>query len=61
MKKARFFKGDLVLDKKSYRTYKVEEISHDEEGRRIIIAFPHGFEGKGIRFFDFDVNFQIVG
>lgn len=60
MKKARFFKGDIVLDKKSYRTYKVEEISHDGEGRRIIIAFPHGFEDKGVRFFDSDENFILV-
>lgn len=58
-KKARFFKGDICRSK-DYRTYKVEEIQHDEKGRRIIVAFPHGFSGMGVRFFDSDENYVQV-
>lgn len=54
--KARFFKGDIVRSK-DYRTYKVEEIQHDEKGRRVVVAFPHGFSGMGVRFFDSDENY----
>ena len=58
-KKARFFKGDIVRSR-TYRTYKVEEIQYDDHGNRIIIAFPHGFSGMGIRFFDSDENYVLV-
>ena len=57
--KARFFKGDIVRSK-DYRTYKVEEIQHDEHGRRVVIAFPFGFAGMGIRFFDSDDSYVPV-
>ena len=57
--KARFFKGDIVLSKE-FRTYKVEEIQHDEKGRRVVVAFPHGFEGMGVRFFDSDENYSLI-
>ena len=58
-KKARFFKGDIIRSK-DYRTYKVEEIQHDEKGRRVVVAFPHGFAGMGIRIFDSDENYVQV-
>ena len=57
--KTRFFKGDLIRSR-DYRVYLVEEIQHDSQGRRIIIAFPHGFEGQGIRFFDSDESYVHV-
>ena len=59
IKKARFFKGDIIRSK-DYRTYKVEEIQHDEKGRRVVVAFPYGFAGMGIRFFDTDENYVQV-
>ena len=58
-KKARFFKGDIIRSK-SYKTYKVEEIHYDGHGNRIIVAFPHGFTGIGVRFFDSDENYFLV-
>ena len=58
-KKARFFKGDIIRSK-DYRTYKVEEIQYDEHGRRVVVAFPHGFSGMGVRFFDTDGNYVQV-
>lgn len=59
IKKARFFKGDIIRSK-DYRTYKVEEIQHDEKGRRVVVAFPCGFAGMGVRFFDTDENYVPV-
>lgn len=52
-KKARFFKGDIV--RKGKNEYKVEEIQHDENGTRIIIAFSA--QGNGVRFFDSDESY----
>ena len=52
--KARFFKGDLIRSR-DYRVYLVEEIQHDENGTRIIIAFSA--QGNGVRFYDSDESY----
>lgn len=57
MSKARFFKGDRVYRADSFKIYKVEEIVHDSEGRRIIIAFPEDRKGSGIKFYDSDKSY----
>lgn len=57
MSKARFFKGDRVCSICSDRVYKVEEIVHDSEGRRVIIAFPEDKKGVGIKFYDSDKSY----
>lgn len=57
MSKARFFKGDRVYRADSYKIYKVEEVVHDSEGRRVIIAFPEDKNGVGIKFYDSDKSY----
>ena len=55
-RKVRFFKGDIV--KKGRNEYKVDEIQHDENGERIIVAFS--VQGNGVRFFDSDESYVPV-
>ncbi len=60
MSKVRFFKGDTVRPSGSDKRYKVEEIVHDSQGRRIIIAFPEDHKGIGLKFYDFDRSYLPV-